>query len=98
MSYAEVSHDQHALENIVVFDFHDHNHNHEHDHEHLDHKHEDEHEDSGGSDSLSFILTIIIAIMGVFMAIGKNLLGVSCCAPKMADANFLLKSKQIVNR
>ena len=33
VSYAKVSHDQHSMENLVVFEFHDHHeHNHHHDH------------------------------------------------------------------
>ena len=67
-----MTHDQHALENVVVFDFHEHNHDHEHDHDHLDQRHESEH---GNSDILSYVLTIIIAIMGVLMAIGLAIYG-----------------------
>ena len=33
VSYAKVSHDQHSMENVVVFEFHDH-HEHEHHHDH----------------------------------------------------------------
>ena len=37
VTYAKVTHDQHALENIAVFKFH----NHEHEHEHVHDDHED---------------------------------------------------------
>ena len=73
VTYATVTHDQHALENVVVFEFHEHSHHEddhapEHEREHEDHWHADEHDES--SDNLSLILTIIIAVMSVLTVCG----------------------------
>ena len=74
VSYAKVSHDQHALENVVVFDFHGHEaHDHDHDHDHDEHEHKHAKKNSRNpqeQDQLSLVLTIIISIMGVLLAIG----------------------------
>ena len=50
VSYAKVSHDQHAMENLVVFEFHDHHHHH----------HED---DRFLLKSLTFALIIILILL-----------------------------------
>ncbi len=77
VSYAKVSHDQHAMENIVVFEFHEHGEAHDHDH---DHEHERGHkktrltydihkEDHGqGGDHLAIGLSVACVIFGLILA------------------------------
>ena len=68
-SYARVSHDQHAEENIVVFKFSD-DHNHDHHHpENDDEKEGDDHDVETGSDPLAIALSVGI-IVGLILLVG----------------------------
>jgi endothelial-specific receptor tyrosine kinase len=79
VSYAKVSHDQHAMENIVVFKFHGHDHDDhdDHDDDHGSRKkgltlrdNHDHHDDKAGGhgDNLAIGLSVAIAIFGVILA------------------------------
>ena len=68
VSYAPVSHDQHAMENIAVFKFHNHDHDHDHDHD-QDHDEKD-HDHNGkkmseGDQTLSLGLSVAIGVMSI---------------------------------
>ena len=74
-AYAKVSHDQHAMENIVVFEFHDHLNEggaHGHDHnEHHRHEHDhDVHDEESTDHALEIGLGITVAIVAlIFFAL-----------------------------
>ena len=68
VSYAPVSHDQHAMENIAVFKFDNHDHDHGHDHDHDEHKEHEHHDEMSEDDeTLSFGLSVAIGIMSVLL-------------------------------
>ena len=67
VSYAKVSHEQHAKENLVVFEFHDHDHDHHRGNDDHD-DHDDDHEASS-ADPLAVGLSVAVVI-ALFALIG----------------------------
>ena len=71
VTYAKVSHDQHAMENIVVFEFHDHS----HEHDHHSHNHEPIHRqvnidyatEIGLAVAVALVALIFFALLSVFV-------------------------------
>lgn len=76
VSYASVSHDQHDLENLVIFEFHHHDDDEEHDHDHHLTAYETEFETEHGkksvseleSDAMAVGLSVAVAIFGSILA------------------------------
>ena len=73
ISYAKVTHDQHALENIAVFNFHEHDHDHDHDHDKKElRRHHGNNRHGNGqegqkTDNLPLILTVVIVVMSIVL-------------------------------